>query len=1649
MVLRESSVEVLPDNEFAPVWAATPMELTIYESSPRGTVIGSYEFIQFFNYSCGVTHNTGEPSEGLFALNPVTGTLRTAGYLDRDITTEEMYYDLTLTARDDGDPYKETSATLKIILDNVNDNAPVFTLTDYQIDVAESTTVDTAIYSFNASDVDGDVVVYSIKEGDTDVFGVQGTSLVTLTKLDYETVSWYSLLVEASDGLYTTTDLLLVKVIDEIDEQPVIIVSNPITLLEELPIDTDVSWAFDVTDNDVMDDLQYSLIGPDSSSFNINPDTGEMTVANRLDREVKASMDLTLQVQDSSGLFSEADMAFTLADVNDFAPTFDANTHVVYTTERGQGDVDLMTLVVTDRDEADNADFDVTITSGNDGGEFRLDGLVLKCDSSMIDYENAAVNNYTYILSIQAADKPIDGSSLTGSTVVIVRVQPLNEYEPVFEAPVLETDGRFPEIAVDEDVGTGHVIITFDVRDQDAGIDGDVTYDIVSVKDERDVDRSHLFILDNKGILRTSGQLDFDQSTGGFEYVTLVIRAADGGAVMKSTEGIQRIVLSGVNDNAPYFKYAPSEVNIDENMVIGEVVFDLDVQDPDGDAVTLTLSGSTAFQTAFGNSVIVKEQLDFESKQCHTLTVSASDGTHETSTSITINVLNIVDEAPEVTLLPPLTLTEEQPIGMGIGCFFSVSDPDVNDTVTYTLSGTGAEYFNLESSGELTIAKRIDRDSPGDVTSIDDLLLTVTDTAGLQTSVSWNLTVVDINDNAPVCDVTGQGNITENSAEGVVISDIACTDLDGGEYGVVGLDLEAGVSQFKFSGTQLLTSGEPVDYEATSDVYNVKIVAVDNLAGEPRLTSTSVVTVKVLPVNEHTPVFISPDIYGGGNFVEVSVAEDADVGAVIDTFVATDDDLGSDGHLTYGIPSVISGVQEDGLFTIDASSGQLRVSGQLDADTVTGGVEYYIVNITATDEGSPPRSTHGALRVNVIGSNDNPPVWNMTIQEVDVFENASVGQDVVSLIADDVDGDTVTFSTSDTKFKVDGSMLKIEKQLDFEFERFHTIIVSATDGTYPVDQTLVVHVLDSNDETPVVTVTKEIYIPEEIPVGTDVARGYTVSDADEDDTLTFSLQGDDSDLLVVDSTTGQLTLGQNLDFETLTSATLDVKLHVTDEVGHSVTQSLELVVTDVNDNTPTFSSAIHRVEVTEQVAGETDLLTLIATDADDGNNGEFSFNISDGNTHNLFRLDGNVLYVQSKDVDYEEAEGIDFTYSVTVTAVDHATDARTGVTVVVVEIIPVNEHDPVLEGVTDGKFPGKSLPEDTAPGFEVLTVHATDADLGEDGEVTYAITSVLSDAADAPGKFTIDCDTGVLSTASELDFDPSTGGSSYYDITVSASDKGTEPKTSAAVLRVSLTDSNDIAPAFTDVSYTANVGCNDDLGSELLTLTADDEDGPSVEYSIDVNPYLKVNLASGSVTLEAFPTGGAVADLAQSVVVTATDGKLEDKCHLLVLFKTCDPTTTTSTTTATTTTTTAAPCVCSNASTSADPTTTTTTTTTTSTACVCNVCNNATSAVSTTTTTPVTCPSDVTAAPCVCSNATVAASVDKDRDDSAEVWAMRATVILMAMMLMAAIAMYLKNALTKVPQSTPVNKVQPRTNSIERGIGRDDYDLRIEDFGKG
>ena len=85
------------------------------------------------------------------------------------------------------------------------------------------------------------------------------------------------------------------------------------------------------------------------------------------------------------------------------------------------------------------------------------------------------------------------------------------------------------------------------------------------------------------------------------------------------------------------------------------------------------------------------------------------------------------------------------------------------------------------------------------------------------------------------------------------------------------------------------------------------------------------------------------------------------------------------------------------------------------------------------------------------------------------------------------------------------------------------------------------------------------------------------------------------------------------------------------------TTNLEIVVLDVNDNPPEFSSKAYFASVEEGIEGGSDVVRVLATSRDSGINAEIRYSIVGGNEHRLFSIDPKrgVVAVKGGGVDYE------------------------------------------------------------------------------------------------------------------------------------------------------------------------------------------------------------------------------------------------------------------------------------------------------------------------------------------------------------------------------------------------------------------------------
>lgn len=67
-----------------------------------------------------------------------------------------------------------------------------------------------------------------------------------------------------------------------------------------------------------------------------------------------------------------------------------------------------------------------------------------------------------------------------GNYFVQYQIQPSNEYEPEWSSPKPDINGSFPDLHISQNAPVGTVLISFKVKDDDAGDDGIIKFDVMS-----------------------------------------------------------------------------------------------------------------------------------------------------------------------------------------------------------------------------------------------------------------------------------------------------------------------------------------------------------------------------------------------------------------------------------------------------------------------------------------------------------------------------------------------------------------------------------------------------------------------------------------------------------------------------------------------------------------------------------------------------------------------------------------------------------------------------------------------------------------------------------------------------------------------------------------------------------------------------------------------------------------------------------------------------------------------------------------------------------------------------------------------------------------------------------------------------------------
>ncbi|KAM3876649.1 LOW QUALITY PROTEIN: protocadherin-20 [Diretmus argenteus] len=288
-------VQVLDENDNAPVFQHSLVELSVEENNPPNTFLTQLQATDQDSERRGeVIYLLGGDAPGVFVVDRTTGVLSVATSLDRE---EKETYRFIVRAVDKGTPRKESIATVVVTVRDRNDNSPRFINKDFTFFVPENFPGYGEIGVLSVIDADAGEngwVALSIVNG-SDVFMIDTGrgALRAKTSLDREQQGTYQLWIEAVDGgepALSCVTMVTVLLLDVNDNPPIVLFpqsnqSYMLVLPSTLP-GTSITEVYAVDKDTGMNAvIAYSIIkrkGGQPGSFAIDPETGNITLKREL-----------------------------------------------------------------------------------------------------------------------------------------------------------------------------------------------------------------------------------------------------------------------------------------------------------------------------------------------------------------------------------------------------------------------------------------------------------------------------------------------------------------------------------------------------------------------------------------------------------------------------------------------------------------------------------------------------------------------------------------------------------------------------------------------------------------------------------------------------------------------------------------------------------------------------------------------------------------------------------------------------------------------------------------------------------------------------------------------------------------------------------------------------------------------------------------------------------------------------------------------------------------------------------------------------------------------------------------------------------------------------------------------------------------------
>ncbi|XP_029020487.2 LOW QUALITY PROTEIN: protocadherin Fat 2 [Betta splendens] len=1361
--------------------------------------------------------------QGMFSVSHTSGVFETTGFaFDRE---EQDVYDVVVKVQDLRSPPRTATTQVKVFIDDINDNVPQFLNLPFSMMISEGSEPGDVLYQATAIDKDlaeNGSIMYSLEE-DYDLFRIDpDVGDVSLQRpLDFEALNKYMLTVVATDEgepSLSTVSQLSIQVRNR---------TNPVfqTLLYPLKVPENVPPFTTILHVQARNPEGYRLIynleeENASKHFHIDFKTGVLTVTNPLDYEIQTLHVLTVRASDSvTGAFSEASVEVEVEDVNDNAPVFSKALYSVNIAEELPVGAEVIQVSASDRDSGRNKDltFEMVQTEGNETDFFEIDprsGFIVT--KQVLDYENTK----HFHLKIKVTD---NGTvPLSSEAQVSVNVTDVNDNPPDFVSSQFDA-------TLDETAKCGHIVIKIQASDPDDGDINKLRYNILSGNEGR-----YFNINQSSGIISFSNVCKRNLDP----HYNLTVAVSDG--VFQKTAPVN-IDMINSNRHSPHFKQSVYEAELVENAEAGTRVIRLAAIDPDDGpygTVDYTIINKLADEKFAINSdgqIVTTQPLDREnpSQRVIAIKVMAKDGGGKVA-FCTVKII-LTDEndnvpqfkASEYQVSIQSTVNKGAPV---IQIMAYDADDGKNADVTYTVDEAEEVTEDIIEIHPFTGIVSVKESLVGMENKIFNFRVKARDgslpfynsTVPVQLKVlppdvplpkfSEPLYTFSAAEDIPVG--TEIGSVRADSDMPLIYSLVNGNTVESNKDKVFSLDQE--------SGTLLVQ--KTIDHEKTK-WYQVDVIAQGNHNGTDVASLVSV-SIQVQDVNDNQPVFdASP--------YRAFLAENMPAGTTVIQVTANDPDTDTNGLVTYSLElssnSTIADIAD--LFSIDGSSGWITTMRPMDCEET----RVYRFSVVATDHGGDVKLSSSVLvEVTVTDENDNPPKFLDDVFRGSVVEDTSPGEVIVSMTTTDADvslenrlvtcyitdGDALgQFAIIQEDEGVWGLIAK--ERLDREATDRYTLKVTATDGKYEALASVDVHVLDINDNSPACE--ELVYtgvVMENSPSSMFVLR-VSASDPDvgANGQISYTLHGPNADKFHLNHRTGELFTLAVLDRER--EAEYNLVSKATDGGGRSCQADILLMIQDMNDNPPRFSSSHYEVTVFDNTTVRTPIAVIYARDPDTGINSEVKYSLLAGDS-GYFSLDefSGILRLERP-----LTSDTPPTFELKVKATDRGLPRHLySVATVTVDIVSLDDYQPVF---LNSEYTAQ-LPESLAVGSEVLSVSALTRDGGGPTPVVYRIVAGNEDQ-----RFLLDSHTGRLTLMAPLDFEVSR----EYFLSVEGS-RGKPSLSDITTVIINVTDVNDNTPAFGRGDYRAEVSEELTPGALVMKVTATDQDGP-------INSLLRYSIVSG------------------------------------------------------------------------------------------------------------------------------------------------------------------------------------------------------------